>query len=358
MRSAPLDAAAVVRDRRRAARRTGRRAARRPGSRRCAGRARTGSSRSRPSAARRSRPSSSTSSLRTTSTASTRSSPRIATGETRKRRTIRRGLPAGGRAAYSLQQVDVPPRALAVGLERRLARRRRARGRRGSTITSAPASSPSSFSSGRRERRLHRPAAAEHHDLLARRDAAIAVDRLVGRVGRRELLRGEREHARDVDRDVAVPDHDRALAREVELEVLEVGVAVVPGDERRGRPRAGQVLAGDAEPPVGLRADGVDDRVVEREQLLVRDVAADLDVAEEAEARPRRGLLERARDGLDVLVVGRDAEADEAPRRRQPVDQVDLDLRVLALQQRVGRVEPGRAGADDGDAKQASRARA
>ena len=50
-------------------------------------------------------------------------------------------------------------------------------------------------------------------------------------------------------------------------------------------------------------------------------------------------------------MVGRDAEADEAPGRRQPVDQVDLDLRILALQQRVRGVEPGRAGADDGDTK-------
>ena len=83
----------------------------------------------------------------------------------------------------------------------------------------------------------------------------------------------------------------------------------------------------------------------------MRDGRSDLDVAEEAKARPRGGLLERARDGLDVLVVGRDAEADEPPRRRQPVDHVDLDRRLLALQQRVGGVEAGRAGADDGDAE-------
>ena len=75
---------------------------------------------------------------------------------------------------------------------------------------------------------------------------------------------------------------------EVEVEVLEVRVAVVPGDERGGRPRSGQVLAGDAEPAVGLRAHGVDDRVVDREQLVVRHGRADLDVAEEAEARAAR----------------------------------------------------------------------
>ena len=71
-------------------------------------------------------------------------------------------------------------------------------------------------------------------------------------------------------------------------QLLEIGVAVVPGDERGGRPRAGQVLAGNAEPPVGLRADRVDDRVVETEEVLVADGRAHLDVAEEAKARAGR----------------------------------------------------------------------
>ena len=57
------------------------------------------------------------------------------------------------------------------------------------------------------------------------------------------------------------------------------------------------------------------------------EIASDLDVAEEAKSGALRDLLEHARDGLDVGVVGSDAEADEAPRRRQPVEQVDLDGR-------------------------------
>ena len=161
------------------------------------------------------------------------------------------------------------------------------------------------------------------------------LDRLVGRVGRRELLGGEREHPRDVDRDVAVPDHDRALAGEVERAGRwKSGWPLYQATNVGRRPRAGQVLAGDAEPPVGLRADRVDDGVVEPRELVVRDVAADLDVAEEAEARPPRDLLERARDRLDLRVVGRDAEPDEPPGRRQPLDQVDLD-RQVARQQRA-----------------------
>ena len=181
----------------------------------------------------------------------------------------------------------------------------------------------------RRERGLHRPAPAEHHDLLDP-GRADRLDRLGRRVRRRELLRGEREHPGAVDRDVPVPDHDRPLVREVELAVLEVGVAVVPGDELGGRPRARQVLAGDAEPPVGLRADRVDDRVVEPQQLLVADGRSRPRRCRRSGSPAARGLLERARDGLDVLVVGRDAEPDEAPGRRQPLDQVDLDRRLLA----------------------------
>ena len=69
---------------------------------------------------------------------------------------------------------------------------------------------------GSRERGLRRPAPPDDDD--SHRRALDGVDRRVGRVGRRELLVREREHPRDVERDVAVPDHDRALGREVELE--------------------------------------------------------------------------------------------------------------------------------------------
>ena len=202
---------------------------------------------------------------------------------------------------------------------------------------------------GVREGRLHGAATAEHENLADAR-SEDGVDRRVGRVRRPDLLGGERQHPGHVDRDVAVPDDDGALPREVELELLEVGVAVVPGDERGGRPGAGQVLAGDPHAAVGLRPERVHDRVVEPCQLLVGDVATNLDVPEEAKARPGGDLLEDARDGLDVGMVGSDAEADEAPRRRQPLEQVDLRGRIRR-EKVPGGVEPGRPGTDDGDAQ-------
>ena len=83
----------------------------------------------------------------------------------------------------------------------------------------------------------------------------------------------------------------------------------------------------------------------------MRDVLADLDVAEEAKPGPLGDPLERARDRLQVRMVGRDAEPDEPPRRRQPLDQVHLGRRIRAREQVPGRVEGRGPGADDGDAE-------
>ena len=94
------------------------------------------------------------------------------------------------------------------------------------------------------------------------------VDRVVGRVGDLELRRRQREHPRDVDRDVAGADHDHLLGLQVDLEAAVVGVAVVPGDELGRRVRAAQLLARDPQPLVGRGADRVADHVVVLEQLL------------------------------------------------------------------------------------------
>ena len=201
---------------------------------------------------------------------------------------------------------------------------------------------------GRGERGLSRPTATQDDDLADRR-ARDGGDRGVGRVRRRELFVGQREHPRHVERHVPVPDHDHPLDRKVELELLVVGMAVVPGDELGGRPRTRQVLARNPQPAVGLGADGVDDGVVETHEVGVVKVAADLDVAEEPEPRPLGDPLEGTRHRLQLRVVGSDAEPDETPRRRQALDQIHLDRRVRR-QQGAGGVEACRAGADYRDA--------
>jgi hypothetical protein len=82
--------------------------------------------------------------------------------------------------------------------------------------------------------------------------------------------------------------------------------------------------------------------VVALEQLGARDVLAQLHAAEEAEARLLGGLLVDARDRLDLRVVGGDARAHEPERRRERVEQVDLEA---GSEQLVSRVEAGRTGA-------------
>src|SRR6188472_676028 len=115
-------------------------------------------------------------------------------------------------------------------------------------------------------------------------------------------------------------------------------MAVVPGHELERRPRAWKILAGNPELPIGLRTDRVNDRVVETPEVFVVQVASDLDVAEEAETGLVGNPLESARDRLQLRVVGRDAEADEPPRCRQPLDHVDLD-RYIRVEERAGGVE-------------------
>ena len=74
------------------------------------------------------------------------------------------------------------------------------------------------------------------------------------------------------------------------------------------------------------RAGRQHDRVVELLQLGDRDVAADRDVADEAHVVGQRDLLVAARNGLDRLVIGRDAAADQAVGHRQAVEHVDPDV--------------------------------
>ena len=69
-------------------------------------------------------------------------------------------------------------------------------------------------------------------------------------------------------------------------------------------------------------------------------------VVSTAEAVAPRGLRVHPLDALYLRMVGRDAGPDEPERRRQEVDQVDLEALVEQLR---GRVEAGRPGADDGD---------
>ena len=89
-------------------------------------------------------------------------------------------------------------------------------------------------------------------------------------------------------------------------------------------------------------------------QVLHAHVAAELDAAEEAEARVRGHLVEDRCHGLDLLMVGRDAGAHQSVRRRHPIIHVHLCYEAWLAEQLVGGIEPGGPGADDGDAQRLS----
>ena len=167
---------------------------------------------------------------------------------------------------------------------------------------------------------------------------------VVGGVGDADLVGIEHQHARHVERHISVADHNRARRRQVELVVGEVRVPVVPSHELGCRVRPGPVLAGDAQPVVGRGAHGVDDGVVALQKILPLHIGAQLDPAEEAEARLRGRLLVHARDRLDLRMVGRHARAHEAERRGKHV--VEIDLEPLS-EELISRVETRRPGADD-----------
>ena len=172
--------------------------------------------------------------------------PSSATGESRKRRTMRLACPPGARSRVGAQDLDVAPRGRCCPRRPGRATASARSSSAGSTITSASASSPSSSSSGFVKAACagpRRPTTTTSDTRLAASTSSAWSAVSVGA----SSAGVEHEHARDVERDVAVADHDGALGREqVDLEVGVVGVAVVPADELGGRVRAGELFAGDA----------------------------------------------------------------------------------------------------------------
>src|SRR5699024_3685519 len=95
------------------------------------------------------------------------------------------------------------------------------------------------------------------------------------------------------------------------------------------------------------------DRVVVAAQVIEGEVGAELDVAEEADVSAAQDPVQGGDDPLDPRMVGGDAGADQAEGRRAAVEQIDGDLELpvldlLGLQQGVGGVHAGGAGADHG----------
>ena len=159
------------------------------------------------------------------------------------------------------------------------------------------------------ERRLRRAAAPQDDD-LAHAAVGERVDRVVRGVGLLELG-GACSASIRATSVATLPfpittarSHERSNSRSAKS-----GWRVVPGDERGGRMRTGELLAGDPEVAVRGRSVRIDDGVEAVGELSGADVAADLDVAEEPESVSGRRLLVDADHRLDLRVVGRHAGA-------------------------------------------------
>ena len=216
-----------------------------------------------------------------------------------------------------------------------------------------PSSSPSSRSSLVVNLACAGPAAADHVDLadLAGRQR---VEHRLGDVGVAQLGRVPDQDAGHVHGDVADPDHRDRVGVQGERVRVHVGVAAVPVDEVGGREAAGQVLAGDAEPPVGHRAGGVDHRVVAggAGRPWSRRCPG---------ATPPRNLTpscsstRRRYSAIDLI----DLWSGATPYRTRPYgvgSRSSTSTRIgpagparRLLDQRLGGVEAGRPGTDDGD---------
>ena len=120
-------------------------------------------------------------------------------------------------------------------------------------------------------------------------------------------------------------------------------MAVVPRDEFCGRITALQIFTGNAHVPIGLGARREKNLVVVLFEIGQFYIAAELHIAEETKTRIGGNALKYLGDGLDLQVIGRDAVAHQAERHRQFVEHIDLDGKLLLLEQMLGGVKRRRA---------------
>src|SRR5579864_85375 len=144
-------------------------------------------------------------------------------------------------------------------------------------------------------------------------------------------------------------DDDGLLRIEIEPEMPEVRMTVVPGHEIAGVMAAQESFAGDIHHPADRGSGGQDDGVIAGSQRSHRDALADLDAAKKAKARHLRDTVEYARHLLQLRMVRRDTEADQAVRHGQTFEHVDVNG-LPRSQHGLRGIEAARPSAHDRDA--------
>src|SRR5260370_23034185 len=133
--------------------------------------------------------------------------------------------------------------------------------------------------------------------------------------------------------------------------VTMVRVSVVPADQVGGREGSVQRFARNAHRVIALATDCVDDLVVAGAQVLDGDVSAKFYVAKETHTRVRSHLLVGGGDALDVLMIGCNAAANHAERRRQPIEHIHTHGQVRRFEQRLCGIEPRWSRSNGGNAE-------
>lgn len=179
------------------------------------------------------------------------------------------------------------------------------------------------------ERRLQHAAPARDLDVLHPVALELA-HRILRDVRGREVPRIPQQHARNVERDVAIADNRRrlSLAQLVRhVEVLELRLAVVPANKLARRKHTGELLTGYAEPALALGAVCEQHSVEVRRQILQTHILADSAIAKKLEIGARGDLSEPLLAVLDLGVVGRNAEPRQTERHRELLEHRHLECR-------------------------------
>src|SRR5690606_15189324 len=87
------------------------------------------------------------------------------------------------------------------------------------------------------------------------------IQRIVGDIGLRELLRGATQDPRHIDSHIPDPDDRHLLGGKVEGQMTKVRMSVIPRHEFRGGVASGEIFARNAHRPVGLCAGRVHDHM-------------------------------------------------------------------------------------------------
>ena len=126
-----------------------------------------------------------------------------------------------------------------------------------------------------------------------------------------------------------------------------IRMSVVPGDEVGGTVGLGQINTGDIQRGVAVSAGCDDDRIVVRVQVINRDVAANLNIAQKTNITALQDLVQGDNDLLDSRVIGSNTVADQAIGGGKAFKQVDIHVQT-GFGQNIRCIDASRSGADNG----------